>query len=446
MNGSPESNTEKILQNLIEDCDLSPDQQKRVTTALLEAYNLGNEDKREYQIYLHHLMEHLPDRIYFKDLQSRFILGNKAFIKNFGLEKNEDVVGKTDFDFFPHVFAQQKFEDEQRIIREGKPVVKDEHDEQQEGQVAWSSTTKMPLLGEGGQIIGTFGLSRDITDKKLAEEKLIAVAEDLRLKNEQIEADLDMARKLQIAFIPTSYPSFVWDLSMEKSALQFSHRYVPSAALAGDFFQIIHISDTKAGILMCDVMGHGVRASLVTAILKGLVGELKLITPFPHVFLRKVNRSINAILKQLDITLFVTAFYGVIDLERGTFHFANAGHPCPVKASRKTGKAEFLPTASDDPDPALGLIDNFKYAFNSIPIEEGDTLLFYTDGIIEVEDGEGIEFGCERFVNLFKNMGQQSSDTILDRLMDRVHEFSEGKSVLDDMCIVKVDIDKIASK
>ena len=446
MKGSPESKTAKILQDLIEEEDFDDAQTERIRAALTEAYDLGNEDKREFQIYLSHLMEHLPDRIYFKDLQSRFLLGNKAFFRYFGLEKNEDVAGKTDFDFFPRVFAQQKFEDEQRIIREGKPVVKDEHDEQREGQVAWSSTTKMPLLGEDGRIIGTFGLSRDITDKKLAEEKLIAIAEDLQVKNEQIEADLDMARKLQIAFIPTSYPSFVWDLSMERSALQFSHRYVPSAALAGDFFQIIHISDTKAGILMCDVMGHGVRASLVTAILKGLVGELKLITPFPHVFLRKVNRSINAILKQLDITLFVTAFYGVIDLERGTFHFANAGHPCPLKASRKTGEAELLPTASNDPDPALGLIDNFKYAFNSIPIEEGDTLLFYTDGIIEVENKRGEEFGCERFVNLFKNMGQQGSDTILDRLMDRVHEFSEGKNVLDDMCIVKVDIDKIVSK
>jgi phosphoserine phosphatase RsbU/P len=442
MKGSPESKIDEIFKNLTKELGSDAKQGERIRTALKDAYDCGNEDKLEQQIYLRHLMEHLPDRIYFKDLKSRFLMGNRAFSEYFGVERNEDIVGKTDFDFFPHIFAQQKYEDEQRIIREGKPVEKDEHDEQKEGQIAWSSTTKMPLLDEDGKIIGTFGLSRDITDKKLAEEKLIAVAEDLRSKNEQIEADLAMARKLQIAFIPTSYPSFTWDMSMEKSALQFSHRYVPSAALAGDFFQIIPISNTKAGILMCDVMGHGIRASLVTAILKGLVGELKLITPFPHVFLRKVNRSINTILKQLDITLFVTAFYGVIDLERGTFYFANAGHPCPIKANRRTGKAEFLRAESNDPDPALGLIDNFKYAFNSIPIEEQDTLVFYTDGLIEVEDDEGTEFGLDRFLDFFKNMNPQSSDGILDKLMDQVHEFSGGKSVQDDMCIVRVDIDK----
>lgn len=414
-----------------------------LTEALFEAYDLGARENKQQMLYLNHLMRHLPDRIYFKDLSSRFITGNDAFIRYFGVTTEDEVVGKTDFDFFPKVYAQQKFEDEQSIIREGKIVHKDEHDEQEEGQVAWSTTTKMPLTDEAGNIIGTFGLSRDITDKKLAEERLLALAHDLREKNEQIESDLEMARKLQTAFIPTSYPVFRWGHSMEKSALGFSHRYVPSEKLAGDFFQVIPISSTKAGILICDVMGHGIRASLVTAILRGLIGELKLITPYPHVFLRKVNRSLSTVLTQLDITLFVTAFYGVIDLDRGFIHYANAGHPSPVLANRRNGTAAFLPAVAESPEPALGLIDGYKYAYQSVSIAPEQSLFFYTDGVVEVENDEGEDFGYDRLLKVFQNLRPEDTQGVLDRLIQTINHFSNEAKLKDDMCIIRVNVDAV---
>ena len=150
--------------------------------ALKEAYELGETNHKDQMVYFNHLMRNLPDRIYFKDLESRFLKGNDAFIRYFGVDQENEVVGKTDFDFFPEKFAQQKFQDEQSIIKEGKIVLRDEHDEQKEGEVAWSSTTKMPLRDDEGEIIGTFGLSRDITDKKVAEQKLMALAKDLQEK------------------------------------------------------------------------------------------------------------------------------------------------------------------------------------------------------------------------------------------------------------------------
>jgi len=443
MNDFHQKKLDEILQRLVE---RYPDAEplsfaETLSVALTEAYELGVENSKQQMVYFNHLMRHLPDRIYFKDLESRFISGNDAFIKYFGVDRDDEVMGKTDFDFFPQKFAQQKFEDEQSIIHEGKIVHKDEHDEQKEGDIAWSSTTKMPLLDDEGKIIGTFGLSRDITDKKLAEQKLIALARDLQDKNLQIETDLEMARKLQKAFIPTSYPVFKWDISMERSALTFSHRYIPSEKLAGDFFQVIPITNTKAGILICDVMGHGIRASLVTAILRGLVGELKLITPYPHVFLRKVNRSLNTVLTQLDITLFVTAFYGVIDLDRGFIHYANAGHPSPVIADRKTGTAVFLPPVAESPEPALGLIDSYKYSYQSMAIEPQNALFFYTDGLIEVENPEGDEFGYERFLDVFKGLSPTQPNGALDRLINTVNAFMDGTKPKDDMCIIRANVE-----
>lgn len=103
MKGSLDNKIERITDSLLKKLTTeNSDKRHEVVNALQEAYSMGNEDKQQQQIYLNHLMEHLPDRIYFKDLKSRFLMGNHAFIDYFGVNENEDVVGKTDFDFFPN--------------------------------------------------------------------------------------------------------------------------------------------------------------------------------------------------------------------------------------------------------------------------------------------------------------------------------------------------------
>jgi PAS domain S-box-containing protein len=130
---------------------------------------------------LHALMDNLPDSIYFKDAASRFLRINKALATFFGLADPTQAVGKTDFDFFREEHARPAYEDEQEIIRTGQPVVgKEEKGVWLDGRVGWASTTKMPLRDKDGRIIGTFGVSRDITHIKLAEEALRASEQRFR--------------------------------------------------------------------------------------------------------------------------------------------------------------------------------------------------------------------------------------------------------------------------
>ena len=113
------------------------------------------------------LMENLPDKIYFKDKASRFVLVNRAKLAKHGLTDMAQMMGKTDFDFFPEERAQQAFDDEQRIMRTGEPLEdQEEKDVWPDGRETWVSTTKLPLLDESGRVVGTFGLSRDITEHK----------------------------------------------------------------------------------------------------------------------------------------------------------------------------------------------------------------------------------------------------------------------------------------
>ena len=120
------------------------------------------------------MMNNFPEYIYFKDLNSRFLRVSKVLATDvFGLTDPKEAIGKSDFDFFPREHAQKDYAEEQEIIKSGKPIIDHEvKTEWADGSVSWSSITKMPLCDENGQTIGTFGISRNITERKRIEESL----------------------------------------------------------------------------------------------------------------------------------------------------------------------------------------------------------------------------------------------------------------------------------
>jgi PAS domain S-box-containing protein len=127
----------------------------------------------EEQNLLRALLDNVPDHIYFKDRESRFLKINQALSHWFHLISPEDALGKTDFDFFNNEHAQQAFDDEQTIIRTGQPIIaREEKETWLDGQITWVSSTKVPLRDSTGEVIGTFGVSRNITHQKKAQEVL----------------------------------------------------------------------------------------------------------------------------------------------------------------------------------------------------------------------------------------------------------------------------------
>ena len=119
------------------------------------------------------LLENIPDRIYFKDRASRFIRINRALTRIFGLEKAEDAYGKTDADFYGVEHARDALNDEMRVMETGRPVLgKVEFETMTHGGKSWSLTTKLPLRDRQGKVIGTCGISREITEMKEMEDQL----------------------------------------------------------------------------------------------------------------------------------------------------------------------------------------------------------------------------------------------------------------------------------
>lgn len=135
------------------------------------------------------LLDTIPDRIYFKDRDSRFLRISRALADAFGLNDPKEAIGQSDFDFFTKDHAQPAFEDEQKIIQSGKPIIgKTEKETWGAGGTTWALTTKMPLRSSDGDIIGTFGVSKDITELKQAEEQL-GMARDAALETAKLKSE-----------------------------------------------------------------------------------------------------------------------------------------------------------------------------------------------------------------------------------------------------------------
>lgn len=144
------------------------------------------------------LMDNVPEGIYFKDRQSKFIRFSKSMLKLFGLQRNEDLIGKSDFDFFADEHARPAYEDEQNIIKTGKALIDIEEKEvMEDGRVNWVNTTKMPLLDTDGNIIGTFGISKNITHIKKLQEEAVERNEELKAQEEELRQNLEEMQTTQ---------------------------------------------------------------------------------------------------------------------------------------------------------------------------------------------------------------------------------------------------------
>lgn len=392
------------------------------------------------------LMDTLPDHIYFKDRESRFIAVNRATAALFGFPDPADVLGKTDADLFAREHAQAALHDEQEILRTGQPLVNMEEKETwPDGHETWVSTSKLPLRDPNGHIIGTFGLSRDITEKKRAEEKLAALARELREKNEALEQDLEMARELQQAMLPHRYPHFPHHASEEEIAVRFYHFYQPSMSVSGDFFQVLKLSDTSAGIFICDVMGHGVRAALVASTVSALVGQLRDYLGNPGEFLCRLNRALRSTLEYYrEAPLFASAFYLLADLEKGELRYANAGHPNPLRIHRERDRTDTYPLNGSKHGPALGLFDDAVYALSHCELSPHDTLLLFTDGLYEVEGPDGDIYDYRRLLEAVSRHRELPAFQLCHEVIEEVQRFSAGRHFSDDACLVAMEVGPIS--
>lgn len=396
------------------------------------------------------LMDNIPDAVYFKDTRSRFLMLSRAQANKYHLANPQEAIGKSDADFFTKPHAEQALADEQAILRTGQPMQGIEESETwPDGSITWVSTTKMPLRNQSGRIVGTFGISRDITKRKLAELALRERTQQLHKKTQQIEEELKMARELQHAMLPEKFPVVgcgTGEPDALPEALGFYSYFIPSGAVSGDFFDVIQLSETSVGVFICDVMGHDVRAALVTAMLRALVEDWSQKATDPGQLLAEINKSLFKVFRQSGTTMYATAFYMVADMAAGRLSYASAAHPNPLQLKRCLARVDTLgPDGGGKNGPGLGLFKDSMFPTYQRQMNVDDVILLYTDGMIEEEGRNQELFSVERLADTIHKFAGLSTKEILSRTIAEIRQFSGRQELSDDICLVGVEVKRLKS-
>ncbi len=406
----------------------------------------AEEKLRHSEALYHSLVETLPQNIFRKNLEFRFTFANQQFCRTLG-RSLEEIVGKTDFDFFPAAMAEKFQRDDRHVLETGQAYETVEENQPPGGSKIYVHVVKTPLRNADGTIIGLQAIFWDITQQRLAEEKIrkanAALAQsrrELSAKNLEMEDDLKMAREIQLTMLPQQYPAFPRQDPGSSSAFQFTHRYLPTGSVGGDFFTVSALSETQTGVFVCDVAGHGVRSALVTAMIRALVEELKPLALNPGEFLSKLNSDLCAILRHTGTPLLTTAFYLAADWKTGVMRYSNAGHPKPLHLRRVAHQVVPVVNATGKSQPALGLMEDARYQTSELLLAPNDLVLLFTDGLIEVQNPRSDLYTQQLLLAAVQRRMQSPAPELFDYLLQEIREFAGGAAFTDDVCLVGMEL------
>jgi len=405
----------------------------------------AEERLRNSEALYHSLVETLPQNIFRKDIQGRFTFANQQFCRTLG-RPLEAILGKTDFDFYPPELASKYQRDDARVIATGQTLNLVEEHRLPDGRTLYVQVVKTPLRGAHNQIIGLQGIFWDITEQRLAEQRIRQANEELarsqaelQRKNAQMAEELRMAREIQMCLLPQHAPFFPPEAGPEHGAFAFTQRYLPTGEVGGDFYHVAALSETEASVFLCDVAGHGVRSALVTAVIRALLEELKPLARDPGALLTRLNQELLSILRHADASILTTACCFVANAATGIIRYANAGHPRPFHVRRSTGEVTPLPRPTPRPQPALGIIETVAYQNAEITLSPSDLVMLYTDGLYEVHNASQELYSTEQLEAAVRARLQEPTPDLFDALLAEVRSFSGTAQFEDDVCLLGMD-------
>lgn len=401
------------------------------------------EEKENY----HGLIDHLVEGIFRTTPDGHYLLANTALARIYGYHTPRELMSSIK-DIAGSLYVEHSRREEFiRFMRDHDTLSGFESRiYRKDGSIIWIAENCRAVRDSQGRLLYYEGTVEDITERKRAEEQirhataeLSRSREALRAKSALMEENLRTAREIQSAMLPETYPLFPPGVGPEQSAFRFTHRYEAAETVSGDFFSVSAISGTEAGLLICDVTGHGVRAALVTAMIRALAEEIKSAARDPGDYLRKLNYDLCCILKNTGAPMLTTAFYAVADCRTGQLRYANAGHPKPLIIRRATGQVEPLANASGRGQPALGLFEAPPYTTSETTLLPGDTLMLFTDGLFEVQGQDEELYSQQRLVMDIRNLLAHPTGDLFEELLTLIRSFAVSGQFDDDMCLLGMD-------
>lgn len=236
----------------------------------------------------------------------------------------------------------------------------------------------------------------------------------------ELESELELSQIVQRALLPQQAPSIE---GMNIAA--FSR---PAQIVSGDYFDFLKFKDELPGLIIADVSGHGVSAGMLMTSLQTAFHTLTPEVDSPASVLERINRLY---IHNINMTTFVTAFFGKLDPQARTLTYASAGHNAYLYRAASREDLWLGPTS-----PAIGLVEDFSCRLAKIDLNAGDILLLYTDGASEAFNSQRKQFGEEALADVIRQNADATAESLIAKILQALNDFTDGIPLGDDLTLV----------
>ncbi len=250
-------------------------------------------------------------------------------------------------------------------------------------------------------------------------ENLITYNE--RIENEKIRKEIDIMKTLQNALLINDFSNF--------TNISICAKMETAEIVGGDFYDIYRFTQNRMGFVIGDVSGKGLPASLYMAVSRSVIKAYAYQISEPYKLLESAN---EILVDDSRVGMFVTVFYGVLDLETGVFEYSNAGHN--QQYIYKQSKGDFISLSSKG--IPLGISRSEKYQSLKTSLETGDILITFTDGITDAVNEKGEDFGLEQLQKVIRDFAPTNSSTLVNSIIREVNAWSNNVAKWDDMTVL----------
>lgn len=403
--------------------------QEKVTSQLNAQNQLIEEERERLRL----VIDSVPLHVYFKNRDHEFVIANQAIADWCGFSCPEELYDKSDRDIFSEEHWKKTEADEKQIMEaDGAITGEIEKEIWGEKKETWVMTSKYPWRDSEGNVVGTFGVSSDISDLMVAQSNLRKLARTYEKKNREMAEELELAREVQQALLPNDFPT----VSGGGATMNFYRLYEPARQLTGEFFEVLPLGPDRVGFLMGEVFDKGVRSALIVSMLRGLIEKEIASAGDAGTFLTGINVGLSHLLLESGHKVKATAIYGLVDLTKGEIQLSIAGHVNPI-AVFGDGVRQLVP-----PDhacgPALGVTENSSYEAVTAPLTGLQRLIFFTEGFQNVSNRDGESFGVTRMLEEIERGGDLGR--VMVRLAEAVKGFGKNQSFENAICLLGWEI------
>ena len=356
------------------------------------------------------IVDSLTDGVYVCDLDRRVTYWSKSAQRITGWTA-EDVVGRQCFD---NILCHIDKDDHQLCGEEYCPLHR--------SMITGTGSNGSLLVYAQGKNGERIPMQVSVAPLRNADGAVIGGVETFQDASAVVH-DLERARAIQQLALQHDLPA--------DGRIRFTTHYVPQAIVGGDYYAIEKLDEDRYGLMLADVMGHGVAAALYTMHLSSLWDRYRSLLTSPVDFAAKVNNELAKVVKTDDS--FATALCGLVDLKNRVFRFTGAGGP-QVLLMHADGTHERLESAG----LPLAMMEDADYEEVGNEIQAGDRLLFFSDGAVEIHNAAGEMLDLDGLIGILNKQGYPTADLQMDALEEELLKYSNGIRLEDDLTFIEI--------